>query len=50
MTGLLRFAVAARLHITIRTERDHVARILAGVGAHSDLGPWCWPCANGVVE
>ena len=35
--GLESQAIADRLHITIRTERNHVANILAKLGVHSQL-------------
>jgi DNA-binding CsgD family transcriptional regulator len=35
--GLDSQAIADRLHISLRTERNHVARILAKLGVHSQL-------------
>jgi DNA-binding NarL/FixJ family response regulator len=35
--GLDSQAIADKLHITIRTERNHVANILAKLGVHSQL-------------
>lgn len=48
--GLNSRQVAARLHITIRTERNHVASILAKLGVHSRLQALVFALRYDVVE
>jgi PAS domain S-box-containing protein len=48
--GLDSQAVADRLHITLRTERNHVANILAKLGVHSQLQALVSCLRYGVVE
>jgi DNA-binding NarL/FixJ family response regulator/GAF domain-containing protein len=42
--------VAARLHITHRTQRNHVTNILAKLGVHSQLQALVVALRNGIVE
>ncbi|HEX2728245.1 MAG TPA: PAS domain S-box protein, partial [Rubrobacteraceae bacterium] len=42
--------IARRLHISAKTERNHVARILAKLGAHSRLQALVFAARHGVVE
>jgi DNA-binding NarL/FixJ family response regulator len=48
--GLDSQAVAGLLHITLRTERNHVANILAKLGVHSQLQALVTCVRHGVVE
>ena len=48
--GLDSQAVADRLHIELRTERNHVANILGKLGVHSQLQALVWCLRYGVVE
>jgi DNA-binding NarL/FixJ family response regulator len=48
--GLGSQAVADRLHITIRTVRNHVASILSKLGVHSQLQALVFAVRYGVVE
>jgi PAS domain S-box-containing protein len=48
--GLDSQGVAERLHITIRTERNHIASILAKLGLHSQLQALVFALRYGVVE
>ena len=48
--GLDSDAIAHRLRITVRTERDHVANILAKLGVHSRLQALLFAMRQGVVE
>jgi DNA-binding NarL/FixJ family response regulator len=48
--GLDSQAVADRLHIELRTERNHVANILGKLGVHSQLQALVWCVRYGVVE
>jgi DNA-binding NarL/FixJ family response regulator len=43
-------AIAERLHITVRTERNHVARILPKLGAHSRLQAVVFAVRYGLVK
>jgi DNA-binding NarL/FixJ family response regulator len=47
--GLDNQQVAERLHITIRTQRNHVANILAKLGVHSQLQALVMAVRHGVV-
>ena len=42
--------IAARLHISPKTERNHVARILSKLGAHSRLQAVLFAARHGAVE
>ncbi len=42
--------IAARLHISAKTERNHVARILSKLGAHSRLQAVIFAARHGAVE
>ena len=42
--------IAARLHISAKTERNHVARILSKLGAHSRLQAVLFAARHGAVE
>ena len=48
--GLGSHAIAARLHITIRTERNHVASILAKLGVHSQVAALVFALRYDVVR
>jgi PAS domain S-box-containing protein len=48
--GLDSQAIADRLHITLRTERNHVANILAKLGVHSQLQALVFALRYEVVE
>ena len=48
--GLDSATIASRLHITVRTERNHVANILAKLGVHSQLQAVLFAARYGVVE
>jgi DNA-binding NarL/FixJ family response regulator len=48
--GLDSQAIADRLHISIRTERNHVASILAKLGVHSRLQALVFVMRYGVVD
>jgi two-component system nitrate/nitrite response regulator NarL len=48
--GLDNQQVAARLHITLRTQRNHVANILTKLGVHSQLQALVFALRYGVVE
>jgi PAS domain S-box-containing protein len=49
-TGLDSAAIAARLHISPRTQRNHVASILAKLAVHSQLQAVVFALRHGVVE
>jgi DNA-binding NarL/FixJ family response regulator len=42
--------IAGRLHISAKTERNHVASILAKLGVHSRLQALVFAARHGVVE
>ena len=48
--GLDAQEIAKRLHISAKTERNHVARILAKLGAHSRLQALVFAARHGVVD
>jgi DNA-binding NarL/FixJ family response regulator len=48
--GLDSQAIAARLYISVRTERNHVANILAKLGVHSRLQALLFAIRYGVVD
>jgi DNA-binding NarL/FixJ family response regulator len=48
--GLDSQGVADRLHITVRTERNHVASILSKLGVHSRLQAVVFAARHGLVE
>lgn len=48
--GLNAEEIAARLHISAKTERNHVARILAKLGVHSRLQALVFAARHGLVE
>ncbi|HET7480885.1 MAG TPA: PAS domain S-box protein [Rubrobacteraceae bacterium] len=48
--GLDAEEIARRLHISAKTERNHVARILAKLGVHSRLQALVFAARHGVVE
>ena len=48
--GLDSQAIADRLHISLRTERNHAANILAKLGVHSQLQALVFALRYGVVE
>jgi DNA-binding NarL/FixJ family response regulator/two-component sensor histidine kinase len=48
--GLDSQAIADRLHITLRTERNHIANVLAKLGVHSQLQALVLALRYGVVE
>jgi DNA-binding CsgD family transcriptional regulator len=48
--GLDAQQIAGRLHISARTERNHVASILAKLGVHSRLQALVFAARHGVVE
>ncbi|MDQ3677749.1 MAG: LuxR C-terminal-related transcriptional regulator [Actinomycetota bacterium] len=43
-------AIADRLYISIRTERNHIANILAKLGVHSQLQALVFAIRYGVVD
>jgi len=48
--GLDSEAIARRLHISLRTERNHMANILTKLGVHSQLQALVFALRHGVVE
>jgi DNA-binding NarL/FixJ family response regulator len=48
--GLDSQAIADRLHISVRTERNHVASILAKLDVHSQLQALVFALRYGIVE
>lgn len=48
--GLDTAEISARLHISAKTERNHVARILSKLGAHSRLQAVIFAARHGAVE
>jgi two-component system nitrate/nitrite response regulator NarL len=48
--GLDSQQIAARLHISVRTERNHVASILAKLGVHSQLQAVLFALRYGVIK
>jgi DNA-binding NarL/FixJ family response regulator len=48
--GLDSQGIADRLHITVRTERNHIASILAKLGVHSQLQALVFALRYGIVE
>jgi DNA-binding NarL/FixJ family response regulator len=48
--GLDAQQIAERLHISAKTERNHVASILAKLGVHSRLQALVFAARHGVVE
>jgi DNA-binding NarL/FixJ family response regulator len=48
--GLDSQAVADRLFITLRTERNHIANVLAKLGVHSQLQALVFAVRHGIVE
>jgi PAS domain S-box-containing protein len=48
--GLDSEQIAQRLHISLRTERNHMANILAKLGVHSQLQALVFALRHGVVE
>ena len=48
--GLDSQAIADRLYISIRTQRNHVANILAKLGVHSHLQALVFAIRHGVVD
>ena len=48
--GLNSQAIADRLHISVRTERNHIANILGKLGVHSQLQALVFALRHGVVE
>ncbi|HJQ30168.1 MAG TPA: PAS domain S-box protein [Rubrobacter sp.] len=48
--GLEAQEIAARLHISAKTERNHVARVLAKLGVHSRLQALVFAARYGLVE
>lgn len=48
--GLDSEGIAGRLHISVRTERNHMANILAKLGVHSQLQALVFALRHGVVE
>jgi DNA-binding NarL/FixJ family response regulator len=48
--GLDSRAIAGRLHISVRTERNHIASILAKLGVHSQIQALVVALRHGVVE
>jgi DNA-binding NarL/FixJ family response regulator len=48
--GLDSKEIAERLHISLRTERNHMASILAKLGLHSQLQALVFALRYGVVE
>jgi two-component system sensor histidine kinase NreB len=48
--GLDAAEISARLHISAKTERNHVARILSKLGAHSRLQAVIFAARHGAVE
>jgi len=48
--GLDSAGIANRLHISLRTERNHLANILSKLGMHSQLQALVFALRHGVVE
>ena len=48
--GLDSEEIADRLHISLRTERNHMANILSKLGVHSQLQALVFALRHGVVE
>ena len=48
--GLDSKGIAERLHISLRTERNHMASILSKLGVHSQLQALVFSVRHGVVE
>ena len=48
--GLDSEGIARRLHISVRTERNHLASILARLGVHSQLQALVFAVRHGVME
>jgi len=48
--GLDSKGIAHRLHITLRTQRNHMASILAKLDVHSQLQALVFALRHGVVE
>jgi DNA-binding NarL/FixJ family response regulator len=48
--GLDSQGIADRLHITVRTERNHIASILAKLGVHSQIQALVFAVRYGIVE
>jgi two-component system nitrate/nitrite response regulator NarL len=48
--GLDSEGIADRLHISLRTERNHMANILTKLGVHSQLQALVFALRHGVVE
>jgi PAS domain S-box-containing protein len=48
--GLGNQAIADRLHISVRTERNHVANILGKLGVHSQLQALVFALRYGIIE
>jgi two-component system nitrate/nitrite response regulator NarL len=48
--GLDSEQIAHRLHISLRTERNHMANILSKLGVHSQLQALVFALRHGVVE
>ena len=48
--GLGSEEIADRLHISLRTERNHMANILSKLGVHSQLQALVFALRHGVVE
>jgi DNA-binding NarL/FixJ family response regulator len=48
--GLDSEGIAQQLHISLRTERNHIASILSKLGVHSQLQALVFALRYGVVE
>jgi DNA-binding NarL/FixJ family response regulator len=48
--GLDSAGIAERLHISLRTERNHMANILSKLGVHSQLQALVFALRHGVVQ
>jgi two-component system nitrate/nitrite response regulator NarL len=48
--GLCSERIAGRLHISVQTERNHMASILSKIGAHSRLQALVFALRHGVAE
>jgi DNA-binding NarL/FixJ family response regulator len=48
--GLDSEEIAKQLHISLRTERNHMASILSKLGVHSQLQALVFALSHGVVE
>jgi DNA-binding NarL/FixJ family response regulator len=48
--GLYSEQIAERLHISVQTERNHMASILSKIGAHSRLQALVFALRYGVAE